>query len=1055
MGGEIATGGGTGEGGAKKQDSTSKIAAQESSKTAPAQKPSSNSTEQQLSSSSVEKQQQQQQQQTGVHQRAGGQQQQSQTGEQRQQHQGGPGGGVSGECSVCGDVFKLTNTGMLRKHGHGHGRPQCPGSGRQPRGQARAADETIHDLVDLSQLGMSDSAAGSGPGFCYARPSRGPLKRIPAGARQRAATLFERRLREVTARPDDIRAWKDLLEFGGCLSQPQRGGVQRNFTSLVIKQIDRSEAGLPPQPSQDVEAPAESSRRTKRSARHQPSPEEAAAKRASAKLEAGDVRGAVRQLCSDETIAPHDDVTLQRLRAKHPPCPPDRRRMPDFSSAPMSVSPDDIRQAIKGFTPGSAGGPDGLKPQHLVDMSAKGISGGLIEALADFCNLALSGGVPVLARAHFFGGTLHAFNKNDGGIRPIAVGLTLRRLVSKVACTKATEKCKVALAPRQLGVGVKGGAEAVAHAARRYLAEMGPDQVLVKLDFINAFNSVRRDAVLEAVAQHIPELLAFTVSAYGAPSILQFGDEQVLSEEGIQQGDPLGPLLFSLALNGPLQDLRGEFVSGYLDDVSVGGRASVVLMEVTDFEAKTAAIGLHLNHAKCEVIGLPRESLSAWSSSGLSFAPRKPEEATLLGAPLHIRGIDKAIGEKCEALQRAMARLKHMSAHEAMYILRNSLSVPRLQYILRCAPSFNSSLTATFDDLVLQALSTSANIEMDGAARVQAQLPVRWGGLGLRSATQLAPSAFLSSLTAAESLLRALLPPALLAAPDPNFDAAISCWQALGGASTPAGETAERQRSWDDQVCSSQYDSLVAAASGPAVRARLLAVKAEGSGAWLQALPASSLGLRLGDDELRIAVGLRLGAPLVRPHTCCCGQPVAANGHHGLACRRSAGRHVRHRLANEIIARAFRSAEVPADLEPQGLLRGDGKRPDGATLIPWSRGKHAVWDFTCPDTLAPSHLAKTSLAVGSAAQAAEANKRVKYAGLGSGYTFYPVAIETLGAWGKEAQGLVSELGGRLAALTGEPRSLTFLRQRLGIAMMRGNAAAIRGTLPDNISPLAP
>ena len=61
----------------------------------------------------------------------------------------------------------------------------------------------------------------------------------------------------------------------------------------------------------------------------------------------------------------------------------------------------------------------------------------------------------------------------------------------------------------------------------------------------------------------------------------------------------------------------------------------------------------------------------------------------------------------------------------------------------------------------------------------------------------------------------------------------------------------------------------------------------------------------------------------------------------------------------------------------------------------------------------------------------------------------------IGAWGKEAQGLVSELGGRLAALTGEPRSLTFLRQRLGIAMMRGNAAAIRGTLPDNISPLAP
>jgi hypothetical protein len=195
-------------------------------------------------------------------------------------------------------------------------------------------------------------------------------------------------------------------------------------------------------------------------------------------------------------------------------------------------------------------------------------------------------------------------------------------------------------------------------------------------------------------------------------------------------------------------------------------------------------------------------------SSGLSFALRKSGEAT------------------CGHL------------HPPEFALSPASAVHPL------LPSFNFSLTTTFDDLVLQALSTSANIEMDGATRVQAQLPVRWGGLGLRSVTQLAPSAFLSSLTAAESLLRALLPLALLATLDPSYDAAISCWQALagGGATIPAIETVRGQRGWDDQVCSSQYDALVAAASGPAVHARLLAVKAEGSGAWLQALPASSLG---------------------------------------------------------------------------------------------------------------------------------------------------------------------------------------------------------------------
>ena len=167
-----------------------------------------------------------------------------------------------------------------------------------------------------------------------------------------------------------------------------------------------------------------------------------------------------------------------------------------------------------------------------------------------------------------------------------------------------------------------------------------------------------------------------------------------------------------------------------------------VAAEVIRFEAEAAAIGLRLNHTKCEVIGLSPQGLTAWSPTGQSFVQCEVEDASLLGAPLHVQRLDKAIEEKCEALERALTRLKHMSAHEAIYILRNSLSVPRLQYILRCAPSFMSTLTSKFDDLVLQALSSCANIEMNGAARAQAQLPVRWGGLGLRSAAHLAPSAF-------------------------------------------------------------------------------------------------------------------------------------------------------------------------------------------------------------------------------------------------------------------------------------------------------------------------
>ena len=91
--------------------------------------------------------------------------------------------------------------------------------------------------------------------------------------------------------------------------------------------------------------------------------------------------------------------------------------------------------------------------------------------------------------------------------------------------------------------------------------------------------------------------------------------------------------------------------------------------------------------------------------------------------------------------------------------------------------------------------------------------------------------------------------------------------------------------------------------------------------------------LRLSNDEVRIAVSLSIGAPRVRKHMCKFGEIVQPNAHHGLACRRSAGRMTRHRLANDVLVRAFRRAETHAELQPTGFVRGDRKRPDGVTLI--------------------------------------------------------------------------------------------------------------------------
>ena len=155
-------------------------------------------------------------------------------------------------------------------------------------------------------------------------------------------------------------------------------------------------------------------------------------------------------------MAPFDDVTAVALRAKHPAraatdIPPP---IPTSNSECLCLQESDILAAIKTFAPGSAGGPDGLRPQHLKDLT--GASAGdagrrLLAQLTEFANLCLTGRVSAAIQPVLCGASLCALTKKDGGIRPIAVGCTLRRLVAKAACKAVNNKIAAQFLPIQLG----------------------------------------------------------------------------------------------------------------------------------------------------------------------------------------------------------------------------------------------------------------------------------------------------------------------------------------------------------------------------------------------------------------------------------------------------------------------------------------------------------------------------------------------------------------------------------------------------------------------------
>jgi len=54
----------------------------------------------------------------------------------------------------------------------------------------------------------------------------------------------------------------------------------------------------------------------------------------------------------------------------------------------------------------------------------------------------------------------------------------------------------------------------------------------------------------------------------------------------------------------------------------------------------------------------------------------------------------------------------------------------------------------------------------------------------------------------------------------------------------------------------------------------------------------------------------------------------------------------------------------------------------------------------------------------------------------------PVAVETFGACGPDATSFLTDFGRRIATFTGEPRSMAFLKQKIDVALQRGNAASL-------------
>ena len=386
------------------------------------------------------------------------------------------------------------------------------------------------------------------------------------------------------------------------------------------------------------------------------------------------------------------------------------------------------------------------------------------------------------------------------------------------------------------------------------------------MDFRNAFNTLRRDKMLQAVQNFTPDLLPFVHVSYSSPSSLFWGDKTIQSAEGVQQGDPLGPLLFCLTIHPVVSQLKSELCVWYLDDSTIGGPAEDVKHDLEVIVREGAALGLHLNERKSEVIG---DNLTARDSILLSIPEAQttdPESAFLLGSPIgDTRSTSDAIslGRHSYSAQWEIYRLQHVSAHDALLLLRNSFAIPQLLYLLRTSPSFLSPSLKVYDDVLGSIVGTIANTGLDDNAWNQASLPVKAGGLGIRSAVQLAPSAFLSSAAASTDLVRHILPPRFGPQDLLHVDSALASWSLRTILHRWLRLPIARRSGMPPKYL--RWPILCWRINAPDAqsRARLMAASTKESGAWLNALPISSLGLRMDDNTIRVVLSSALAPPSV------------------------------------------------------------------------------------------------------------------------------------------------------------------------------------------------
>lgn len=484
-------------------------------------------------------------------------------------------------------------------------------------------------------------------------------------------------------------------------------------------------------------------------------------------------------------MAPPSREVLQQLKVLHPAPDPRLPRPEEPPQTPALVLDRELFNAYVSELPISrAPGGTGFRLEHLQAI----VGAGGRDTLYKLCNHILAGGVPAEARPYFAGARLFALAKEQGGVRPIACGEVLRRVVATMVCRQLKSEFAEYFAsgplggqqiPAQLGVGVRGGGEVMVHGLQVAL-ENNPTWCLCTVDWRNAFNQCSRARMLCEVASHFPSLYPFVEACYSVDPVMVYGVQEdaglelhaVLSRDGTQQGCPLGPLLFALLLHPVLRAVMAEhpglsMLPSFLDDTGIPGPPELVAAAFkTLVRLGKDMADLTVNRSKCSVYAPSADTvLTCFPAEVRGARDERLPGVTVLAAAIGADAwVTQQVRETAEKAAGILPSLDTLGDPQTAYLLLSACVRPRIVHMLRaCRPELCRVAMQGFHDTLLSCLAGPNAAVMKGprldiVAERFVALPARLGGLGFVRGERLADAAFLGSFALVWPVVLRLFP---------------------------------------------------------------------------------------------------------------------------------------------------------------------------------------------------------------------------------------------------------------------------------------------------------